>query len=57
MSATETIDTEDEFLNKLQDLLDASPTTEERQREALRQQKKLDFSLTVKEYEQFIWNN
>ena len=52
-----TVETEDEFLNKLNDLLDASPTKEERQKEALRQQKKLDFSLTVKEYEQFIWNN
>ena len=52
-----TVETEGEFLNKLQDLLDALPTKEERLKEASRQQKRLDFSLTVKEYEQFIWNN
>lgn len=52
-----TVETEDEFLNKLQDLLEVSPTKEERQKEASKQQKRLDFLLTVKEYEQFIWNN
>ena len=52
-----TVVSETEFLSQLKSLLHSPPSLEDRQKEAAKQQKKLDFSLTVKEYEEFIWND
>lgn len=52
-----TVETENEFLNQLQILLQSPPSIEMRMNEAEKQKERFDFSVTVKEYEEFIWKN
>ena len=50
-----TVESEHEFFEQLQRLLVSPPSIESRLMEAEKQQKRFDFSLTLKEYEEFIW--
>ena len=47
----------DLFMEKLKTYIKVPVAYDERHSEGRKQQKKLDFSLTVKEYEEFIWND
>ena len=52
-----TVESNTSFLTHLNSLAKNSPTTEARLTEAKKQQQKFDFSLTLSEYEKFIWND
>ena len=52
-----TVESNKSFLTHLNSLAKNPPTTEARLAEAKKQQQKFDFSLTLTEYEQFIWND
>jgi len=52
-----TVESNKSFLTHLNSLAKNPPTTEARLAEAKKQQQKFDFSLTLTEYEHFIWND